>query len=96
MGFSLLGKGHHLWVNKSQALQRGRQAELGGILQGFSAFPTLPPPNAVLPVVTPTITLLPLLLHGCNFATVVNCNVNTFGDESLSNWWRSTGWEVLL
>lgn len=43
----------------------------------FSTFLTLPPFNAVPPtVVIPTIRLFLLLHHNCNFATVMNRNVN--------------------
>jgi hypothetical protein len=44
----------------------------------------------------PSITTFSLVLHGCNFATVMSCNVNTFGDTGLPNGSQPTGWEPLL
>ena len=32
---------------------------------------------------SPNYKIILLLLHNCNFATVVNCNVNIFGDRGL-------------
>lgn len=55
-------------------LRRTRSEAVG---QWFSAFQMLRPFNAVPPiVVTPTIRLFLLILHNCNFATVMNSNVN--------------------
>ena len=51
------------------------------LAQWFSPLPTLPPFKTVSHVVlTPTIILFLLLLHKCNFATVMGCKANTFGD----------------
>jgi len=46
---------------------------------GFSNFRKLQPFNTVLHVmVTPIVKLFPLLLHNCNFATVMSHNINNF------------------
>jgi hypothetical protein len=56
--------------------------------QWFSAFLMLRPfniaPHAVVTPPPPTITVFSLLLHDCNFATVMNHNVNIFRDRGLS------------
>ena len=50
---------------------------LGELHQWFSSFLMLQPFNTVPPVaMTPTIKLFSLLLHNCNFATVMKYDVN--------------------
>jgi len=50
------------------------------LMQRFPTFLTLQPFNTVPhAVVTPTIKLFWLLLHGCNAATVMNRNVKHLG-----------------
>ena len=44
--------------------------------------------------VTPKTPLL-LLPHNCNFTTVMNCNVNSFGDRSLPKRSRLKGSRIL-
>lgn len=44
----------------------------------------------------PTIELYWLLLHICNFASIMNYNVDTFGDAGLSMRLWPTGWEPLI
>ena len=65
--------------------------------QCFSTFLMLQPFNTVLHVVvTPNHTIISLLFHNCNFATVMNCNVNIFGDRGLSKGLGPTGpWDYL-
>jgi hypothetical protein len=61
-------------------------------VQWFSTLLMLQPFNTVpYVVVTPAIKLLSLLLHNCNFATVMNHNVNSFGDRGLPKVSRPLG-----
>lgn len=43
----------------------------------------------------PTRTLFLLLIHDCNFATIMNLNVNIFGDRCLSKGPQAICWEPL-
>jgi hypothetical protein len=47
-------------------------------------------------VLTPNHKIIFLLLHNSHFATVMNHNVNIFGDESLPMGSQLTGWDMLL
>jgi hypothetical protein len=42
-------------------------------------------------VMTPDLKIIVFLLHNCNFATLMNHNVNIFGDRSWPKGSRPTG-----
>ena len=64
-------------------LENGTEVEKG-LSHCFPTFLMLRPFHIVpCAVVTPTITLFLLLLHNCNFGTVMECNINVFGDRGL-------------
>jgi hypothetical protein len=55
------------------------------------------PFNTAVPhvmVTPPTAKLFSFLLQNCNFATVMNCNINNFGDKGLPTGLRPTGCET--